>query len=394
MERLITLSKRKETTALPSFTRYLKQEIDWSQRLILILGHRGAGKTTLILQRMHEVQGQKIYLSLDDFHFEENRLALVIEELYTLGYRYFFLDEAHRYSNWSVDLKIIFDSYEDTHVVVSGSSILGLEKGKADLSRRAAVYRLAGLSFREFINLELGKNFHSYSLTEILDGHSGISAEISDEIDVLNLFQDYLQLGYFPFYRMGKDLYLTRLLQTTHLVLEMDIGPFEEIAHKTMRNMKKLLFVLSESVPFTPNILKLAEKLDTSRNTVLKILDLLSQAQILNLLHASTQGISQLQKPEKVYLQNSNLAFALGPQEPNQGNIRETFFLNQLQVKHKVTSPKYGDFMIDDRFVFEVGGASKSAHQIQGVPSSYLAIDNIKSGSGNRVPLWLFGFLY
>lgn len=394
MDRLITLSKRKETTPLPNFTRYLKHEIDWSQRLVLILGHRGAGKTTLILQRMSEVKDSKIYLSLDDFHFEENRLVLAIEELYTLGYRYFFLDEAHRYVNWSVDLKTIFDSYEDIHVVVSGSSILGLEKGKADLSRRAAVYRLAGMSFREFINLELGKNFPTYSLTEILEGHIGISDKISDEVDVLNLFPEYLQYGYFPFYRMGKDLYLTRLLQTTHLVLEMDIGPFEEIAHKTMRNMKKLLFVLSESVPFTPNILKLAEKLDASRNTVLKILDLLSQAQILNLLHASTQGISQLQKPEKVYLQNSNLAFALGSSEPNPGNIRETFFLNQLQVKHQVTAPKFGDFLIDGQFVFEVGGPNKTAHQIQGVPSSFLAIDNIKSGSANKIPLWLFGFLY
>lgn len=394
MERLITLSERKERTSLPNFTRYLKREIDWSQRLILILGHRGAGKTTLILQRMSEVQEQKIYLSLDDFHFEENRLVLVIEELYTLGYRHFFLDEAHRYANWSVDLKTIFDSYEDAHMVVSGSSILGLEKGKSDLSRRAAVYRLAGLSFREFINLELEKNLPSYSLTEILDDHIGISNEISDTVDVLSLFQEYLQHGYFPFYRMGKDLYLNRLLQTTHLVLEMDIGPFEEIAHKTMRNMKKLLYVISESVPFTPNILKLAEKLDTSRNTVLKILDLLGQAQILNLLHTSAQGISQLQKPEKIYLQNSNLAFALGPQEPNPGNIRETFFLNQLQVKHQVTAPKFGDFMVDNQFVFEVGGPNKTAHQIQGVPGSFLAIDTIKSGSGNRIPLWLFGFLY
>jgi len=227
-----------------------------------------------------------------------------------------------------------------------------------------------------------------------LENHTQASEELTDRFDILRLFEQYMKYGDYPFSRMGGELYYSRLLETTHLVLEMDIGPFEEISYKTVRSMKKLLYLISESVPFTPNISKLAEKLETSRNTVLKILDMLQQAQIINLLYQSVQGISFLQKPEKIYLQNPNLAFALSPSEPNTGNLRETFFMNQLQVSHQVTLPKFGDFMVDDQFVFEIGGPNKTAQQIQGVPNAYLALDQIKIGSGNKIPLWLFGFLY
>lgn len=370
------------------------EKIDWNQRLIMILGHRGVGKTTLILQKLKTVVEKKIYLSLDDFYFEENRLILHVEELYQLGYRHFYLDEAHRYAYWSTDLKSIFDTYDDAFFVVSGSSILKLKKGTADLSRRAAVYHLAGLSFREYINIEKDEHLSLISLPEILKNHHRVSEELSDRFDVLQLFEQYMRYGYYPFSRMGTELYYSRLLETTHLVLEMDIGPFEEISYKTVRSMKKLLYIISESVPFTPNISKLAEKLETSRNTVLKILDMLQQVQILNLLYQSVQGISFLQKPEKIYLQNPNLAFALSSSEPNVGNLRETFFMNQMQVSYQVTLPKFGDFMVDDQFVFEIGGPNKTAQQIQGIPNAYLALDQIKTGLGNKIPLWLFGFLY
>jgi uncharacterized protein len=394
MERLLAISERKQQANQPDFVRYLMGKIDWNQRLIMILGHRGVGKTTLILQKMKEVSGMKVYLSLDDFYFEENRLILLIEELYLLGYRYFYLDETHRYTYWSADLKSIFDTYEDAFFVVSGSSILELKKGTADLSRRAAVYQLAGLSFREYIQLEKDQVLPVISLPEILENHAQSSEKLTDILDIPPLFEKYLKYGYYPFSRMGTELYFSRLLEATHLVLEMDIGPFEEISHKTIRSMKKLLYIISESVPFIPNISKLAEKLEMSRNTVLKILDMLQQAQILNLLHQSVHGISFLQKPEKIYLQNPNLAFALSPSEPNVGNLRETFFMNQVQVSHQVTLPKFGDFMVDDRLVFEIGGPNKTAQQIQGIPNAYLALDQIKIGSGNKIPLWLFGFLY
>jgi len=394
MERLIEISSRKQQVVLPIFKRYLADEIDWSQRLILILGHRGSGKTTLMLQKMQEVGNQVVYISLDDYFFEEKRLAELIDQLYQSGIRHFFLDEVHRYPHWSSDLKLMYDNYSDAYFVVSGSSILELDKGKADLSRRAAVYHLAGFSFREFLSLEKNITMSAWKLEEIIAHHAAFSEDISDQMDVLMFFGKYLEFGYYPFYKDGPSLYKSRLLETTNLVLEMDIAPFEDLTHKTIRNMKKLIFIISESVPFIPNISKLAERLEVSRNTGLKTLDLLAQAQILNLLRSDTQGFSFLQKPEKIYLQNTNLAFALSADQANMGNVRETFFFNQLQVKNAVTLPKFGDFMVDNKFVFEVGGPNKTSQQIQGIPNAFIAADGIKMGSGNKIPLWLFGFLY
>lgn len=394
MYRLLDISQRKQQAALPVFKRYLTDAIDWSQRLILILGHRGTGKTTLMLQKMQEVGDHAVYLSLDDFFFEENRLVELIEQLYQKGTRSFFLDEVHRYPHWSADLKMMFDNYSDAHFVVSGSSILELGKGKADLSRRAAVFHLAGLSFREFLALETNISLRKLTLRELVTNQADISAEIADQLDIVSLFDQYLEFGYYPFYRDSQALYKSRLMETTHLVLEMDIAPFEDLTHKTTRNMKKLIYIIGESVPFIPNISKLAERLEVSRNTVLKTLDLLAQAQILNLLRTATQGVSFLQKPEKIYLQNTNLAYAFSSNQTNRGNIRETFFFNQLQVNHEVTLPKFGDFMVDSQYVFEVGGANKTSRQIQGVPNAYIAADGIKTGGGNKIPLWLFGFLY
>jgi len=394
MDRLIQLSDRKQQTLTLAFKRYLFSTIDWTQRLTVILGQRGVGKTTLMLQKMQEIGESVIYLSLDDFYFEENRLVEFIEQLYQTGYRTFFLDEAHRYAHWSADLKSLYDNYPDVKFVVSGSSILELSKGKADLSRRASVYHLAGLSFREYLELELDFSTTPFSLPKILTDSFKLSDQISDRLDVLAHFDQYLRHGYYPFFNDGKLQYKSRLIETTQLVLEMDIAPFEDLTHKTIRNMKKLIFIISESVPFIPNISKLAERLEISRNTVLKTLDLLAQAQVLNLLRSSNQGISFLQKPEKVYLHNSNLAYSFSENLSNIGNIRETFFLNQLQVGHEVSFPKFGDFMIDNQYVFEVGGPNKTSQQIQGVPNAFIAADGIKTGGGNKIPLWLFGFLY
>lgn len=394
MERLIELSNQKREAVIPDFRRYLAPSIDWSQKLILILGQRGAGKTTLMLQKMQEIGDQTIYLNLDNYFFEENRLAETIGELYQAGIRFFFLDEIHRYSNWSIDLKFLYDNYPNANFVVSGSSILEPGKSKADLSRRAAVYPLAGLSFREFLELEKQIKLPALTLDELLANHPNISGEITDLLDVIPLFDQYLEFGYYPFFRESQQLYKSRLIETTNLVLETDIAPFEDLTHKTIRNMKKLIYIISESVPFIPNISKLAERLEVSRNTILKTLDLLAQAQILSLLRASTHGVSFLQKPEKIYLQNPNLAFALSSNQANRGSIRETFFFNQLQVKHQITLPKFGDFMVDEQYVFEVGGPNKTSQQIQGIPNSYVAADGIKTSGGNKIPLWLFGFLY
>lgn len=393
MELLIEKSVRKVQQIKDKQKRYLFDLIDWKQRLYMILGYRGTGKTTLLLQYLSVAKMKGIYLSMDDFFFESNRLILTIEMLYQKGFRLFLLDEVHRYQYWSKDLKQLYDDFEDIQVVATGSSILDISKGNADLSRRASVYHLAGLSFREFLNFRRNVQLRAIKLDNILNHHHTLAPDLLDNFNFKTEFQDYLKFGYFPYFLEAKSTYFQKLQETIHLVIDTDVAPFEDLQHSTTRKLKKLLYVLSESVPFSPNINKLAEKLETPRNTVLKLLDILDQAQILQLLRTTTKGVSFLQKPEKIYLQNTNFIHLFAKEQANVGNIRETFFFNQLSTIHSVTAPKYGDFMVDDSFVFEVGGASKSNEQIRGIPNAYLALD-IEGGNNNRIPLWLFGMLY
>ena len=393
MERLLQKSDRKATAVKGKDKRYLYHKIDWQQQLILLLGHRGTGKTTLLLQHLSESKEKGVYLSLDDIYFESNRLIHLVEELYQQGIRKIYLDEVHRYLNWSKDLKQIYDDYDDLQIIATGSSILDVSKGSADLSRRASIYRLQGLSFREY--LMIGKNIELKPLPfqEIIERHHEISGDYLDHFTLEKDFNNYVKYGYYPFFLEGKKEYFQKLQATTNLVIDTDIAPFEELNYATVRTMKKMLYVISQSAPFTPNISKLSEKLNAPRNTLLRLMDLLSQAKIINLLRAETKGVSYLQKPEKIYLENTNLMTLFSNEKPNIGNNRETFLLNQLTERHDVTSSKYGDFMIDDTYTIEVGGPSKTAKQIQGVPNAFLALA-IEGGTGKRVPLWLFGFLY
>lgn len=393
MERLISLSNRKAKAVRTRFKRFLYSEIDWSQPLVIIKGHRGAGKTTFLLQRVKELKEKAIYLSLDDIYFETYRLVELIDSLYEKGYRFFFLDEVHRYRNWSKDLKNSYDNYPDIKIVSTGSSILEVNKGQADLSRRAVTYYLPGLSFREFLEMEHQLKFSKIELDDIIYHHHEISADYYDIAALDGAFRVYLKNGYYPFFRESISLYGQKLLETTNLVLDVDIAPFEDLSYSTVRNMKKLIYIISQSAPFIPNISKIAERLHIPRNSVLKILDLLSHARIISLLKRETKGMSYLQKPEKVYLQNTNLAWILAENKPNTGNIRETFFFSMTEVKHAVTSSRFGDFTIDDALTFEIGGPSKKKKQITGIPNAYIVAD-IKGGAGNKIPLWLFGFLY
>jgi len=393
MEALIKKSEIKSKFVKEKQKRYLFHQIDWSQKLIIILGYRGSGKTTLLLQYLSDSPKKGIYLSLDDFYFESHRLVESVSELYDLGYRLFLLDEVHRYAFWSKDLKQLYDDYTDIQFIATGSSILDISKGNADLSRRASVYHLHGLSFREYLNFQNNSNLTKLSIEDVLYKHHKIAPELLDTININSDFRNYLRFGYLPFFLESKSAYPQKLQETIQLVIDTDIAPFEELQHATVRILKRLLFVLSESVPFTPNINKLAEKLETPRNTILRLLDILDQAQILKLLRSSTKGISYLQKPDKIYLQNPNFIYLFSPTMANVGNVRETFFINQLSALHTVTSAKFGDFMIDDSYVFEIGGSNKTTEQIQGIPNAFLALD-IDSGNGKRIPLWLFGMLY
>jgi predicted AAA+ superfamily ATPase len=394
MNRLKKISAHRVQRAPDLFTRFLYHEIDWNQRLIIILGQRGAGKTTLLLQRMKKEQEKSVYLTLDDIYFEANRLINTIDVLAEEGVKVFILDEVHRYEHWSKDLKSAYDNYPDIRLVVTGSSLLEVSKGQADFSRRSVIYNLPGLSFREFIELEHNQKFGMISLEDILQSHREISSQVTDKTAIQDAFKNYLQYGYYPFFREGKQIYPSNLREITHLILDVDVAPLEDLTHTTVRNMKKLMFVISQSVPFKPNISKLSERMDIPRNTILKLLDILERAAVLQLLKSDRKGISYLQKPEKIYLGNTNLAYLFGNDRPDVGNLRETFFLNQIRVKHDVYASRFADFVVDEMFTFEIGGPSKTNHQIRDIPNAYIAADGIDGGSGNKIPLWLFGFLY
>ncbi|NLA23679.1 MAG: ATP-binding protein, partial [Bacteroidales bacterium] len=364
------------------------------QTLILIKGARGAGKTTLLLQRFAQQNEKAIYLSLDDFYFETNRLLLLIEDLYTEGYTTFFLDEVHQYPHWSRDFKNIYDNFPEIKIVATGSSALQIDKGIADLSRRMTVYKLHGLSFREFIEFERGIYIPPISLKYLLEKHEKYSVLLNDLFNPLGYFEDYLKYGYYPFYQTDRKFYHQKLQQTVQLTIDVDLPSVENLNFSSLRGMKKLLFILTQIVPYTPNIQSLAKKMGTPRNFVLRALDLLDRSDILSLLRSETKGISYLQKPEKIYLNNPNLFFVFNDKSHNKGNLRETFFFNQLKVKHEITASKFGDFLVDQSFIFEVGGATKTNKQIAGIPTAYIAADDIKFGSKNKIPLYLFGFLY
>jgi len=393
MELLIEKSVKKAKLIEEKPLRYLYNQIDWKQKLIVILGYRGTGKTTLLLQYLSLSDKKGVYLSLDDYYFESNRLVETVQHLYEKGFRLFLLDEVHRYLWWSKDLKQLYDDYDDVQIIATGSSILDISKGNADLSRRAALYNFYGLSFREYLNLHRKTNIQALTLEDIVKNHHEIAPELLDSFNYKRDFHNYLKTGYYPFFMEAKSTYFQKLQETINLVVETDIAPYEELQHSTIRTMKKLLFVLSQTVPFTPNINKLSEKLETPRNTILRLLDYLDKAQIIHLLKTSTKGVSYLQKPEKIYLNNTNFIYLFSPKQANVGNIRETFFLNQLSAMHSITSAKFGDFMVDEHMVFEVGGSNKTNEQIKGVPNSYLALE-IEGGNNNRIPLWLFGMLY
>lgn len=392
MEVLLAKSLKKVASVSEKSKRLIFNDIQWNERLIILLGYRGVGKTTMLLQRLKQRGDKGIYLSLDDLYFESNRLVTVVEQCYALGFRVFFMDEVHRYQFWSKDLKQLYDDFEDIHLVATGSSILEVSKGQADLSRRAVVYYLQGLTFREYLQFEKKVSIQALDLETILTRHHEITADLLDQFSFRKDFNTYLKQGYFPFYKENKSVYAQKLSETINLVIDIDIAPFEELNYTTVRTMKKLLHVISQSVPFTPNISKLSERLEAPRNTILRLLDLLDKAKIIKLMNAEHEKLSYLQKPEKIFLENTNFVYLFADGKANIGSVRETFFFNQVSQIHQVTASKFGDFMVDETYTFEVGGPHKNFQQIKGVPSSYLAID-VDNGVGNKVPLWLFGML-
>ena len=380
----------------PRFRRDFIDEIDWEEPLLFILGSRGVGKTTLILQYIKENFGTSstaLYISMDDLSLSNYTLLDLAKKHAQNGGTHLFVDEIHKYHNWSQELKNIRDKIKELKVVASGSSILDIQKGNADLSRRSVVYTLHGLSFREYVNIELKLNLPIISLTDIVANHEIIVPQLLENFKPLQHFATYLKYGYFPFYLEGIKNYHHKLGNVLNVVLEQDMALIEGVDLTKIPKIRKLIYLLSTQVPYQPNITKLAEALETDRITLLNYLNSLQKASVLTLVRLNGKLYTQLTKPDKIFLQNTNLLY-LSQSNVNIGTLRETFFANQIGIKHQLTLAQRGDFMVDDTYTFEVGGANKSFQQIAGIENSYLVIDEMPFGIKNKIPLWLFGFMY
>ena len=398
MDKLFQYSSSMVNAIELGFKRYLWDTINWQNRLIVIVGARGVGKTTLLLQYIKENFSHKpeevLYASLDDLYFSKNSLVNFAGEFVKRGGKYLFLDEVHKYKNWSQELKSSYDYFPELKMVVTGSSALNIYKGNADLSRRAILYKMNGLSFREFIELKHGIKFPVLLLEEILENSTKHIHVILQKIKPIRLFEEYIRRGYYPFFSEGLEEYHLRIKQIVNHVLDVDLPSVERIDFNAVHHLRTLLSVVSEIVPYKPNILKLSNQVGVSRETLVRYLYLLERADLLMMLKSGTSGISQMNKPEKVYLHNTNLSFTLANEQANAGSNRETFFYNQLKVGHKVSYAPSGDFVVDNIYTFEVGGKNKQQKQIEGINKAYIAADNIEYSYQNRIPLWLFGFLY
>lgn len=392
---LITYHRRLQVVDT-KFKRSLYSRINWNVRLIGIRGARGVGKTTMLLQRIKEAFprfNEAMYVSLDNLWFNNNSLEDLVEYLYTHGVHNIFLDEVHKYPNWSAHLKNFYDNYPDLNIVYTGSAMLAIDNSKVDLSRRQSLYTLKGLSFREYLEYEFGVKHEIIKFQDLLENHTTQAMRITSQCKILKQFEDYLKHGYYPYYKEVGEDYYQRVEEVINLVIESDMPVAADVTFSTIQKIKKLLMVITQNVPLEPNIAKLTAQLETTRDQCLKMLYLLDKADLLYLLTDKLKDYKHLNNPKKIYLNNTNLMYALSA-NVSEGNLRETFFANQLTSIGSVVMPRQGDFFIDDKYIFEVGGSSKTFAQIIDLPNSYLAIDDIEIGNGNRIPLWMFGFLY
>lgn len=374
------------------------QEINWDARLIGIKGARGIGKTTLLLQyiKLHlkDELDHTLYVSLDAIWFNNNSLSDLVAVFHSKGGAYLFLDEVHKYNGWAQELKNIYDDFPYLKIVFTGSSLLEILNARADLSRRAVVYKMQGFSFREYINIESGLDLGKLALVDILQNHQELSRAIITQVKPLAYFDAYLKQGYYPFYREQVDLYQLRLGEVINMMLEIELPLLRGVDVAYVTKVKQLLVIISESVPFIPNVTKLSERMGINRTTLLSYLYFLNEINLTSNLYKESKGISKLQKPSKIFLENTNLMELLAYENANTGSKRETFFANQVGFKHQINYSKTADFLVDNKYTFEIGGSNKKVTQIKNIPNSFIVADTIEYGTSNQLPLWLFGFLY
>ncbi len=380
------LIKRTDTRYL----RYMYHQIPWTNRMTAIVGPRGVGKTTLLLQyiKLNLQMKDTLYVSAESIYFANHTIFGTALKFSQLGGKHLFIDEIHKYKGWATELKMTYDNLPDLQVVFTGSSVLDIYKGTADLSRRALVFTMQGLSFREYIGMVKGIDIPAYTLDQIIANEVVLPEEIDHP---LALFNDYLRHGYYPF---SKDEgYSMRLNQVVSMTLETDIPQYANYSVMVSRKLKELMQVIADSVPFKPNMSTISTTIKVDRNNLPDYFDLMEHAGLIALLHEATQGIRGLGKVEKVYLDNTNLSFALSTQTPDIGNLRETFFFNQMRVRHTVFNSPISDFLIDGK-TFEIGGRKKGQKQIAEAKEGYVVKDDIETGMGNVIPLWNFGMNY
>ena len=372
-----------------NFIRYVYAEMNWKSRMIGLTGPRGVGKTTLVLQHIKKNlnPAETLYVTAEDFYFADNKLIDLAGDFVKRGGKYLFIDEIHKYKDWAKELKLIYDYHPELNVVFTGSSVLDIKKGASDLSRRAVMYNMQGLSFREYLQLFHQKSVQPYSLEEIL-GHK---VELPGVKHPLPFFKDYLKRGYYPF--SIEEGFALKLQQIVNQTLETDIPMYAGMNVSTGRKLKQLLAIIAKSVPFKPNMTSIATALSASRNNITDYILFIEEAGMITQLRDSTGGIKGLGKVDKIYLDNTNLIFNLANDNSNTGNIRETFFLNQLRVKYDVIVSPVADFLIGD-YTFEVGGKNKGLKQIQGIAKAFIVKDDIELGYMNTIPLWQFGLTY
>lgn len=389
MDQLFEYMERQLASVTTGFHRYLYPSINWDNRMLGLVGPRGVGKTTLFLQRINETRGanRSLYVSADHMYFADHTLFEVADRFVKDGGTHLYIDEVHKYPAWSRELKMMYDSLPDLHVYFTGSSVLDIEKGEADLSRRAPKYLMQGLSFREYLAMMHGVDAPTLTLEDAI-AHK---AQLPGVAHPLPLFQEYLRRGYYPF---GSDAdFPIELGQVITRTLEVDIPQYASMNVSTGRKLKRLMAVVSTLAPFKPNMTKLGSRIQSSRNSVEDYFAYMEKAGMVAQLRDGTGGLGSLGKVEKVYLDNTNILYNLSGGQEDIGNVRETFFFNQTRVGYRVTSSAISDFEIDG-VTFEVGGKSKTSDQLKGAERGIVVKDDIEYGHGNVVPLWAFGLLY
>ena len=375
------------------YRRYFFKKVDFDNKLIGILGSRGIGKTTFMLQYLSDFDFDKtLYFSADSIISSDTKLYDIAEEFSMYGGEILAIDEIHKFKNFEIELKEIYD-FLDIKVLFSGSSAISLEHNKADLSRRAVLYRFKGLSFKEFLEIKLNREFKNFTLDEILSNHENLAFDISKDIKPLQYFKEYLEYGYYPYYFEAPDSYKLKVEEAINTVIETDLLYIFNIDIQNVYKLKQLVKMLCLNKPYELNISNLTRDIGIGRETLYKYIHYLTLGGVLDRVDILNKKHSHFSKPAKLYLDNPNLTYTFCL-HPDIGVVREQFFVNMLKVTNKINYSKQGDFLVDEKYIFEIGGKNKSFNQIKDLPNSYVASDDIEVGFGNKIPLWLFGFLY